>query len=68
MSYNYTIANPFEGDCTYSIAELNKSGTIPKSGAINISDVTKSQLTVTLTPVEGVEGTAQTQTVQGTAN
>ncbi|WP_458458644.1 Stk1 family PASTA domain-containing Ser/Thr kinase [Pseudobutyrivibrio sp.] len=67
-TYNYTIANPFEGDCTYSIAELNKSGTIPKSGAINISDVTKSQLTVTLTPVEGVEGTAQTQTVQGTAN
>ncbi|SFH52639.1 serine/threonine protein kinase [Pseudobutyrivibrio sp. OR37] len=67
-TYNYTIANPFEGDCTYSIAELNKSGTIPKSGAINISDVSKAQLTVTLTPAEGVAGEAQTQTVQGTAN
>ena len=67
-TYNYTIANPFEGDCTYSINELNKSGTIPKSGAINISDVTKAQLTVTLTPAEGVAGEPQTQTVQGTAN
>lgn len=68
-TYNYTIANPFEGDCTYSIAELNKSGTIPKSGAINISDVTKAQLTVTLKPAEGVPGDPiENQVVQGTAN
>ncbi|WP_028243552.1 Stk1 family PASTA domain-containing Ser/Thr kinase [Pseudobutyrivibrio ruminis] len=75
-TYNYTIPNPYEGECTYSIAELNKSGTIPKSGAINISDVTKASLTVTLTYTPaGADGNpdssqtqTQTQTVQGTAN
>jgi serine/threonine-protein kinase len=68
-TYNYTIANPYEGECTYSIAELNKSGSIPKSGAINISDVTKAQLTVSLTPAEGVPGDPiVNQVVQGTAN
>ena len=75
-TYSYTISNPYDGECTYSIAELNKTGTIPKSGAINVSGVTKSSLTVTLsyTPM-GADGvtpdTANTQTttttVQGTA-
>ncbi|MBE5911088.1 Stk1 family PASTA domain-containing Ser/Thr kinase [Pseudobutyrivibrio sp.] len=79
-TYSYSIANPYDGECTYSIAELNKSGTIPKNGSINISDVTRSELTITLTytPTFTTEdGTTinldnqtetSTQTVQGTLN
>ncbi len=79
-TYSYTVSNPYDGECTYSIAELNKSGTIPKNGAINISDVTKSELTITLTytPTFTTEdGTTinlddkketSTQTIQGVPN
>lgn len=79
-TYSYSIANPYDGECTYSIAELNKSGTIPKNGSINISDVSRSELTITLTytPTFTTEdGTTinldnqtetSTQTVQGTLN
>lgn len=79
-TYSYSVANPYDGECTYSIAELNKSGTIPKNGSINISDVTRSQLTITLTytPTFTTEDgntinlddkkETSTQTVQGTPN
>ena len=79
-TYSYSIANPYDGECTYSIVELNKSGTIPKNGAINISDVTRSELTITLTytPTFTTEDgntitlddkkETSTQTVQGTPN
>ena len=72
-TYSYTVSNPFGSACTYEIAELNKSGTIPANGAINISDVTKESLTITLTPLAADGATpiveqAQTQTVAGTAN
>ncbi len=69
-TYNYSIANPYAGECTYSIAELNKNGTIPQNGAINISDVTKATLTITLTFTDATTGQSdtQTQTVQGTPN
>jgi serine/threonine-protein kinase len=48
-TYSYTVSNPFDGPCTYSIAETNQSGNIPKNGAINISKSPKSSLTITLT-------------------
>ena len=80
-TYSYTVSNPYDGECTFSIAELNQSGTIPKNGAINISDVTKSELTITLTytPTYTVDATGETkpltdktetstQTIKGTAN
>ena len=72
-TYSYTVTNPFPGACTYAIAELNKSGTIPANGAINISDVSKDTLTITLTPLAEDGATpiaeqAQTQTIAGTAN
>ncbi len=78
--YSYNIANPYEGECTYEIAELGKSGTIPKNGSINISGVSVPELTVTLTYVpmyitgSGTEAPnpnateTSTQTVQGTPN
>ncbi len=78
--YSYNIANPYEGECTYEIVELGKTGTIPKNGSINISGVTVPELTVTLTYVpmyitgEGTEAPnpsateTSTQTVQGTPN
>ena len=49
VTYSYSISNPYDGECTYEIAELGKSGTIPKNGAINISEVNVDTLTVTLT-------------------
>ena len=49
VTYSYSISNPYDGECTYEIAELGKSGTIPKNGAINISEVKVDTLTVTLT-------------------
>ena len=49
VKYSYSISNPYDGECTYEIAELGKSGTIPKNGSINISEVSASSLTVTLT-------------------
>ncbi|SEA18315.1 serine/threonine protein kinase [Pseudobutyrivibrio sp. ACV-2] len=79
-TYSYSIANPYEGECKYEITELGKSGTIPKNGSINISEVKVSSLTVklTYTPTFTTEdGTtinlddkteSTTQTVQGTAN
>ncbi len=67
-TYSYSVANPFAGECTYSIAELNKTGTIPQNGSINISEVTKASLTITLTPVDPALGAAQTSTIPGTPN
>ncbi len=79
-TYSYSIANPYDGECKFEIAELGKSGSIPKNGSINISEVKVSTLTVklTYTPTFTKEdGTtinlddkteSTTQTVQGTAN
>ncbi|SDB20344.1 serine/threonine protein kinase [Pseudobutyrivibrio sp. YE44] len=49
VKYTYSIPNPYDGECTYEIAEIGKSGTIPKNGSINISEVSIAELTVTLT-------------------
>ncbi len=80
VTYSYSIQNPYDGECTYEIAELGKSGTIPKNGSINISEVSLSSLTVTLTYTptyitgDGTEAPnpnateTSTTTVQGTAN
>lgn len=80
VTYSYSIANPYDGECKYEIVELGKSGTIPKNGSINISEVKVATLTVklTYTPTFTTEdGTtinlddkteSSTQTVQGTAN
>ncbi|SDI43704.1 serine/threonine protein kinase [Pseudobutyrivibrio sp. 49] len=80
VTYSYSIPNPYDGECTYEIAELGKSGTIPKNGSINISEVKVDTLTVTLTYTPlylSGDGTMQpnpnaketsTQTVKGTAN
>ncbi len=67
-TYSYSVANPFPGECTYAIQELNKTGTIPQNGSINISEVTKASLTITLTPVDPALGAAQTSTIPGTPN
>ena len=80
VTYSYSIPNPYDGECTYEIVELGKSGTIPKNGSINISEVKVGTLTVTLTytPMY-ITGTGSlapnpnatetsTQTVQGTPN
>ncbi len=49
VKYSYSIPNPYDGECTFEIAEIGKSGTIPKNGSINISEVSVPELTVTLT-------------------
>lgn len=79
-TYSYSIANPYDGECKFEIAELGKSGSIPKNGSINISEVKVSSLTVklTYTPTFTTEDgntinlddktETTTQTVQGTAN
>ncbi|SCZ76724.1 Stk1 family PASTA domain-containing Ser/Thr kinase [Pseudobutyrivibrio xylanivorans] len=80
VTYSYSIPNPYDGECKYEIAELGKSGTIPKNGSINISEVKVDTLTVTLTYVPlylSGDGTMKenpnatetsTQTVKGTPN
>ena len=80
VTYSYSISNPYDGECTYEIAELGKSGTIPKNGSINISEVKVDTLTVTLTYIPlylSGDGTMKqnpnatetsTQTVKGTPN
>ena len=71
-TYKYSIPNPFDAVCAYSFAELNQSGTMPKNGTLEVSNITRSTLTVTLTPIaeDGVtplNEQAQTLTVNGTA-
>ncbi len=80
VTYSYSIPNPYDGECTYEIVELGKTGTIPKNGSINISEVKVDTLTVTLTytplylsgdgsmkPNPNATETS-TQTVKGTPN
>ena len=79
-TYSYSISNPYEGECKFEIVELGKTGSIPKNGSINISEVKVSSLTVklTYTPTFTTEDgntinlddktESTTQTVQGTAN
>ncbi|MCR5195542.1 MAG: Stk1 family PASTA domain-containing Ser/Thr kinase [Pseudobutyrivibrio sp.] len=73
-TYNYHVDNPFDKDCIYTIAELNRSDKIPAGGGINISNVSRPELTITLTPVitssagdiVPLEDQKVTKTIQGT--
>ncbi len=52
VTYSYVVSNPFKDKaCNYNVAELNKQDSVGVGQAIQMKGVTRSELTITFTPV-----------------
>ena len=79
-TYTYQITNPFDGACTFSFAEINTTGTLNATETKVLSNIPKSELTITYTytpTVTNADGEevaltdkteTKTETIYGTEN